>query len=85
MVISERPSKAMALTDTHSPLVESVLLPNKTEADELIAVAEKSLVKFRSRFMREGSRSRTSSSPTARSFPKSTLASASHRVRRGTS
>jgi hypothetical protein len=79
MVISERPSQAMALTDKHSPLVESVLLPNKTEADELVAVSEKPPVKFRSRFLREGSPSRTSSSPAK------TLASASHRVRRGTS
>ena len=37
-----------------SPLVESVLLPNKTEADELVAVSERSLMTFPSRRMCEG-------------------------------
>ena len=32
-----------------SPLVESVLLTNKTEADELVAVSERSLMTFPSR------------------------------------
>ena len=52
-----------------SPLVESVLFPNKTEADELVAVSERSLMKFPSRRMREGAPGRTGSSPDCQILP----------------
>ena len=51
-----------------SPLVESVLLPNKTEADELVAVSESSLT-FPSGRMCEGTQGRTGSSPDCQILP----------------
>jgi hypothetical protein len=68
-VISKHPSEAMAFTAKHAPLVESVLLLNKTEADDLVAVSEKSLLKFRPRFMREGWPGQTNSSTNCQIFP----------------
>jgi len=51
MVTSARPSEAMhPLTNT--ALRGTRLLLNKTDADELVAVSEKSLVSRRSRFIR---------------------------------
>jgi len=61
MVISDCLSVAMASPTKPISLVEPVLLSNKTEADELVAVSEKHLLKLRSRLRRKGPRNRTTS------------------------
>lgn len=86
MVISDPRAEPGALTSPRTPVGKSRLLPNKTEADHLLAASEKLLLGLRPRSEREAWLGQTNSSPTANPSPNQpTLATVSHRMRRGVS